>query len=202
MAKQDMTDDKPDEESVAASRLAWAVLSFVQMDMPPAVRLLPEHGGILGRVAVKFFPSGLTVAEADAADTLCKMRKPVALASLSAKGIVGTWYPGDLPTPERAQFDESLARGLALVDQFCIALHLGPESRVLLKVNGMVHVFPLRVLRRFVTEYRVFVGWSLQELHGDARASVKLKLVRADGVNDDAPPASRLLAPLPTRSNA
>jgi hypothetical protein len=176
-----VNDRSASELDIAAAKLAWVMLRFVQAALPPAVKEIPELGGRLGDVAVKFFPSETVVPLAHASATLLEFPKPVALTAMSARGLVGVWFPAHLADEDRMALERMKHAAHEGLARFCRELGLTAESRLLLAAGDEVHVFPLKVLARCVRDYLVFVGWVLQPFKSDPRADARLHLVRADG---------------------
>lgn len=173
--------DSATELDIAAARLAWVMLRFAQAGLPPAVKDVPELGGRLGDIAVKFFPRGETVALTHASAALLEFPKPVALTAMAARGLIGLWFQSSAPAADEVGLRKMAHAAEVGLRRFCTGLGLTADSRVLLEVEDEAHVFPVRVLARCIRDYQVFVGWVLNPLQGDRRADARLQLIRADG---------------------
>ena len=58
---------------------------------------------------------------------------------------------------------------------------LGPDARVLLEFDDEAHVVSLEAMRLWAERFAVHVGWNIQSLEGDPRASARMMLFRSDG---------------------
>jgi len=171
-----------DELDIAAAQVAAAILEFMQLELPEAIRYSEELSGRIGDVGFRLYPDEIVVPKAEAPLVLLELPKPVAIANLGARGLFGTWRM-DPGAPHVADSLE-LAREANQIKlkRSIIFHHLHKDSRVHFESAGMRSVFPVDALARLFRDYLLFVTWVLRRPQTAEEPHMRLMLVRADGL--------------------
>ncbi len=178
------------DDEIASARLAEVMLHFSQERLLPAVRWIPTLNGQLGDVAVKFFPEGVLIPRTEVVQYLLEQPKPIAVASMSARGLFARWTPSMTDPAARQELENGIYVARRTLDAILLELGLGEESRLVLQAGGQRHVFPVRIFRRCILDYQIFVAWTIKPLSATAVADARLFLVRADGTSDSDNPTT------------
>jgi hypothetical protein len=169
------------ELDIGAARLAWVMLQFAQASLPPAIRHMPELGGSLGTSGVRFFPTGMVVPLDEVSATLLSLPKPLAVGAMSARGLLAIWMMESLIGETRRAILEEMRQNAAWLQDTRRSRSLTEETRILLRYEGVEHIFTFAVLERLVRDYHVYVGWVLQPHDDPSLAPVFMQLVGPDG---------------------
>jgi hypothetical protein len=142
---------------------------------------MPEAPGEPGVASFVVLPTR-DVLTADAMPAfLAALPKPVMLAPLASRGMVGLWRPTDEDSPGAKLLRHTIANNTASLASKAERYGLDPSSRILLEAAGVEIVFSLSELQGWARDYAVNVWWTLAPLDGSARASCRVVLMRANG---------------------
>ena len=156
------------------------MLRFDIAGLGPNPTSLPEPGS-LGVSHYVFMPRRQLVPTADLAAHLLGLEKPVLLAPLSAKGLIGAWWADGLDPRARAVWDHTFANQRSALIDMVGALALADDEPLLLETGAETQVFPATVLRKWAVSYAINIGWRVDPLTGDDRARARLWLIANDG---------------------
>lgn len=175
-----------DEALRQAGSLAFAMIRFADGAAHPSRGAHSPDMPRLGRDVYVFAPSFRRVPRAEVPAFLAALPSPAMLMPTTTRGIVALFLLDELSGERGATARNSFANQQAGLEQLAGQLALTADSPILLEFDNEAHVVPLAVLRVWSERFAVDVGWNLGSLEGDPRASARLMLFRADGI--DTPP--------------
>jgi hypothetical protein len=178
-----------DEALLQAGSLAFAMIRFADGAAHPSRGARAPDEPRLGRDVYTFAPSTRSVPRAEVPAFFAGLPSPAMLMPTTTRGIVSLFLLDELSGERGAAARRSLANQQAGLEHLAGQLALTADSPILLEFDNEAHVVPLAVLRVWSERFAVDIGWSLEPLEGDPRASTRLRLLRADGI--DAPPRPR-----------
>jgi hypothetical protein len=163
------------------AQIALTMLKFDQEVLPRSMIWMPEAPGEPGVASFVVLPTR-DVITADAMPAfLAALPKPVLLAPLASRGMVGLWRPTDDDPRGTTLLRHTIANNTASLASKAARYGLDTSSRIVLEAAGVKIVFSLSDLQEWARDYAVNVWWTLAPLDGSARASCRVVLMRADG---------------------
>jgi hypothetical protein len=116
-----------------------------------------------------FVPEFYTAGWSEACELLAAAPKPLIVAPLPEPGFVGTWHVGALAGVHRTRADHQLANQQAFFAAQLEHLHLEDSDRVGFDSGPDHTVFAVADFKRWLREYAVCAGSTLQAHNSDPR---------------------------------
>jgi len=139
----------------------------------------------LGEEAYSFLPGPARIPLHDVPQFLARLPSPALLIPSTSRGIAGLTLVGELSGQRASSARHEFANQQAAVEEVASQCGLSAGSRILLEFDTESFILSLAALRIWSQRYVVYVGWNIRPLVGDARASAKLVLFRADRTDSD-----------------
>lgn len=176
-----MPNSEPGNEVLEAASLTFALIRFASAAAHRMPTSTPPGQPRIGEDAYLFTPSWRSVPNKEVPAFLAGLPSPAFLASTTTRGIVSLTLLDELTGERAAWFQKELTNQREGLEETVQQLGLDADARVLLEFDDEVHVLSLPVLRVWAERFAVHVGWGLQTLEADARASARMRLIRSDG---------------------
>lgn len=178
-----------DDPLVQASSLAFAMIRFASGAAHPARGAHAPGEPRLGRDVYAFTPGFRAVPRHEVPAFLASLSSPAMLLPTTTQGIVALFVLDELSGERAAAARANLANQQNGLQHLAAQLSLTEDTRLLAEFEDETFVLPLTALYMWSERFIVDVGWSLQTLDDDPRATARLALFRSDGV--DMPPRPR-----------
>jgi hypothetical protein len=159
------------------------MIRFAEGAAHPARGHTPEGVPRLGEEFYSFVPSSKRVRVEDVPRFLSELSAPAFLLPTTTRGIVSMHLVDELSSVRAQSMEHEFENQIDGLNKLVTQYGIADDARVLLEFGDETHVTTIDVLKTWSKRFAVNVGWSISQLAGDPRASVRLNLFRSDGVN-------------------
>jgi Asp-tRNA(Asn)/Glu-tRNA(Gln) amidotransferase A subunit family amidase len=173
----------PDDTLMEAASLAFAMVRFEEVSAHWARHSSPPGVPRLGVDTYSFLPSSRRVPRDGVAAFLAGLSSPAILTPSTMRGVVALILVDELSGDRAVATQKEFSNQMLGLEEMVQRIGLDADASVLLDFENEVNVFSLKAVRVWAERFAVHVGWSVETLKDDPRASARIILYGSDGRN-------------------
>jgi hypothetical protein len=166
-----------------AASLAFAMVRFEEVSAHWARHSSPPGVPRLGVDTYSFLPSSRRVPRDGVAAFLAGLSSPAILTPSTMRGVVALILVDELSGDRAVATQKEFSNQMLGLEEMVQRIGLDADASVLLDFENEVNVFSLKAVRVWAERFAVHVGWSVETLKDDPRASARIILYGSDGRN-------------------